>query len=180
MDFLWEYVPSTVLFHAQLITKKSINSSIDHRKHVWWPPNHRTMATRAIQHHRWCLSSPPLSSGLSILLWGWRNSLRSSAKMGRWWVRADLQHKMCSGGGTNETIGPGPVQMDLLNIREVVAYWGNTVINWVGWDRGGRDTTMLFWARGLLEANHGRCCPNTQQSTTELNVFDDQRISGGK
>jgi hypothetical protein len=40
--------------------------------------------------------------------------------MGRLWVGASLQHKMCLGGETNETIGPGPVRIDRMSNRLTV------------------------------------------------------------
>jgi hypothetical protein len=45
-----------------------------------WPPNCRTMVTRAIQHHLRCLLLPLSSPRLSIWLIGQRNSLGGSTK----------------------------------------------------------------------------------------------------
>jgi hypothetical protein len=100
------------------------------------------MATRAIKHHRWCLLSPPLPSRLSILRWGWRNSLSGSTKMGRWRVGAASQHKMCSGGGTDETIGPRLVRIGSMNDRWAVYRSGDVTINWVEGDGGGRHNKL--------------------------------------
>jgi hypothetical protein len=51
-------------------TQHNNQPSIDHWNHVRWPPNHRTMATRAIQHHCRYLPLPLLPSRPSILPWG--------------------------------------------------------------------------------------------------------------
>jgi hypothetical protein len=160
-NFLWEYVPSTVLFHAQLTTKTSINSSIDHRNHVRWPTNHRTMATGAIQHHCWCLLLPPLLSRPSISPRSRTNSLRGSTKMGHFYVWAYLRHKMCSGVGTNKTIGPVPFLIDLMGDREGRDWRGDVTIN-CGWRRQRvGDTTIIIWSRGQFEAIDSRSCSQT-------------------
>jgi hypothetical protein len=75
--------------------------------------------------------------------------------MGRWRLWAAHQHKICSGGGTNETIGPGP-RMNPLNSRS---------IDWPSMDRGcnnqlfwregeGRDTTILLQNLGHAATRH--------------------------
>ena len=56
--------------------------SIDHRNHVRWPPNRRTMATTAIQQHRQRLPSPRLPSKPSILPGSQQNSLGRDTKLG--------------------------------------------------------------------------------------------------
>jgi hypothetical protein len=62
--------------------------------------------------------------------------------MGRWWVRADLRHKMCSGGGTNETIGSRLALFNSLDDRGSTGRSGDVTINWVGGDGEGTDTTI--------------------------------------
>ena len=85
--------------------------------------------------------------------------------MGRWQVPAALQHKMCSGGGTNKTIGPRPARIDLINNREGGGRPGDVTINCLGGGRGERHNNIVLKLGGMLEANHGRSCPKTQQST---------------
>jgi hypothetical protein len=119
-----------------------IDRSIDHRNHVRWPPNHRTMATRAIRHHRWCLPLPPSPMRPSILLWGWWNSLHGSTKMERWGVRAALQHKMCSGRGRIVTNRPRHIRIELMGDREGGDRLGDITINC--WGRGEGDKTQQY------------------------------------
>jgi hypothetical protein len=52
--------------------------------------------------------------------------------MERWGVGAALQHKMCSGGGTNETIRPIHIRIDLMGDREGEDRLGDVTINCLG------------------------------------------------
>jgi hypothetical protein len=70
------YVQKYRTFSRTTHNNQLIDRSIDHRNHVRWPPNHRTMATRAIRHHRWCLPLPLSPMRPSILTRSQRNSLR--------------------------------------------------------------------------------------------------------
>jgi hypothetical protein len=75
--------------------------------------------------------------------------------MARWCIRAAFQHKMCSGGGTNETIA------NLFNGRArglgVIRGCNNQLF---GGEEGRQDTTII-----LLGENTGRSAPqhNNQQ-----------------
>jgi hypothetical protein len=60
---------------------------------------------------------------------------------------------MCSGGGTNETIGPRPVRIDSMNDRWAMYRSGDVTINWVEGDGGGRHNNSQHsgWSCSLTE-----------------------------
>jgi hypothetical protein len=139
-------------FFVRVHTKYRTFSRTTHNKNIHQlidrPPKPcPTMATRAIQHHRWCLLSPPLLSRPSISPRSQTNSPRGSTQMGRFHVWAALWHKMCL-GGTNKTIGPVPFRIDLMGDREGRYWRGDVTIN-CGWRRRRvGDTTIILRARG--------------------------------
>ena len=98
--------------------------------------------------------------------------------MRRWRARAALQHKMCSGGGTNETIGSRPALIDSLDDREGEVRPGDKQSTVMG--RGGetRHNNIVLNVGSKFKANHGWSCPETQQSTTEAIVRNNKRMRG--
>ena len=84
-------------------------------------------------------------------------------KMGQWWVRAALRHKMCSGGGTYKTIGSRPALFDSLDDRGSTGRSGDVTINWVGGDGEGGTQQLFFEPRANSRPSTARLAPNTQQ-----------------
>jgi hypothetical protein len=97
---------------------------------------------------------------------------------GEWWVWADLQHKMCSGGGRNETIHPGHIRIDLINNWEGGGWPGDTTINWVEGDGAGKHNNYFDFEPGANSRPSTACLApkhNNKQQSSSFVVVNERK-----